>query len=312
MRSLLRADINVCELGYHWVDTDHGVASALHWGKSPEDRYGMLFGVEMSEDPDASYDHGDAGRWRSYDPFSEKRGLFLIFAELEPTREAIIEFASRYGCPASLRYLSNWQREILYLASAVEVWTAIQTKDEETLARHVSWDEVQRDLGLGPGFPSPLQTTIDSHEMLPVVCVGVGDFPPPDLIAPAEYLLDNTLAKKVKWQGVDTVPVRINGHLTFRVEFHDLLDVMWMQLATAISESQEFRQCKLCEDPFQLSPDVNRADRVFCSDTCRVKSYQRRQAKARKMRAAGAHLREIVKAVESNMKTVKRWLGEDK
>jgi len=306
MRTLFRADIDVCKLSYHWFNTAHK-GGCLHWGKSPEDRCGRIFGIEMSSDPHAG---DNPYRWRSYDPFSKKRGLFLTFAELEPTPDAIIAFASQYGCSNSLSTLSIWQREIAYLASAVEVWTAIQAKDKQTLASHVSWDGKLG--GAGVGFPSPLQTVPDSIETIPVVGVPLGKFRRGDLIGPAEHLLDSTLGIKIKLREAAMVPVRVEGRLTLQVELQDLLDAMWAQLAMAVSESQEFRHCKLCEEPFQLTPDVNRSDRVFCSDTCRVKSYQRRQAKARKMRADGAHLRAIVKVVESDMKTVKRWLGEDK
>jgi transposase len=57
-----------------------------------------------------------------------------------------------------------------------------------------------------------------------------------------------------------------------------------------------------------VTPQVNRADRVFCSDNCRVKAYQRRKKQAIALRQQGESLRAIVKATGSDMESVKRWV----
>jgi hypothetical protein len=87
-----------------------------------------------------------------------------------------------------------------------------------------------------------------------------------------------------------------------------LLDVLDVQLLSAIADLKRYRDCEFCGKPFELTPQVNRADRVFCSDTCRVKSHQKRKRLAIEMRKAGKPLREIAKATQSDIATVKRWL----
>ena len=67
-----------------------------------------------------------------------------------------------------------------------------------------------------------------------------------------------------------------------------------------------------CGKPFELTPQINRADRIFCTDNCRVKSYQRRRKQAIAMRAEGTALREIARTLNSDLPTVKRWVGESK
>jgi len=60
----------------------------------------------------------------------------------------------------------------------------------------------------------------------------------------------------------------------------------------------------------EMSPDVNRADRRYCSDACRSRAMRRRQKQAAEMRASGKKLREIAKATGSDRATIKKWLGE--
>ena len=104
------------------------------------------------------------------------------------------------------------------------------------------------------------------------------------------------------------------GQLTIRVHITNLLTVLWVQLAVSIIERRGYRRCKMCNKPFEVGPRTNRRavpiDKKFCTVTCRVNSLHRRQVLAREMQSQGAKLRDIVKAVESDAKTVKKWLGE--
>ena len=104
------------------------------------------------------------------------------------------------------------------------------------------------------------------------------------------------------------------GPLAVRIEAPDMWTAMWLQFAIAIIEEKEYRRCKLCKKPFELGHKrkdrQSRADKEFCNVTCRVKFHQQRQVKARKMRAKGAKLQAIVKAVGADLQTVKRWVAE--
>ncbi|MHB8954081.1 MAG: hypothetical protein ACYC4U_14025 [Pirellulaceae bacterium] len=60
------------------------------------------------------------GSERRFDPFSEETGLFVEFARLVSTREAVIEFVSKYGSPTG-----DWKelhQRIRDMRMAVEAW----------------------------------------------------------------------------------------------------------------------------------------------------------------------------------------------
>src|ERR1700687_3416929 len=79
---------------------------------------------------------------RSYRPIEEVTGLFLEFADLEPTEGAIVEFANKYGMleigdhtfapsdfgavPLHGETLEWWRGKIETLRSAVDLWRAMQ------------------------------------------------------------------------------------------------------------------------------------------------------------------------------------------
>jgi hypothetical protein len=99
-----------------------------------------------------------------------------------------------------------------------------------------------------------------------------------------------------------------NGSISVAHVTDSLLDVCYLQLAESILDQKQFRNCELCRRAFEVSPEQNRSDRTFCSDTCRVKSYQRRKKRAIELREAGRTLRDIVSVVGSDMETIKRWI----
>jgi hypothetical protein len=90
----------------------------------------------------------------------------------------------------------------------------------------------------------------------------------------------------------------------------NLLDVMRIQLASAFEGHKQYRDCDLCGKPFELAPQINRADKVFCSANCRVKAYQRRKKQVIELRKQGDSLRAIVKESGSELETVKKWIAE--
>lgn len=317
MRGLFAATISVCTLGYRcdtwqikFVQDDKDPRGGK-WGKGGRCSPTLRCGATSAEEIGVIFGGKGPPPFRAYNPFEQEPSLFLVFADLNPTFDEVVGFANKYGCIAS--EWAAWKPEILTMRASVELWQAILAKDERTLTRHVVWE---REPPLGPEFVSPLQDLVEPVDAedgpaLPPKNFGkIGSWQWGDVIGPATHLLDKVFECKIRWNRAQMVTRRKNGQLTFQVELRELLDVLWIQFASAVSASQAYRRCKLCNRPFELSPDVNRADRMYCSDTCRVKHYQRRQAKARKLRQEGRNLREIAVEVDSNVKTIKRWLGE--
>lgn len=86
-----------------------------------------------------------------------------------------------------------------------------------------------------------------------------------------------------------------------------LLDAMKLQLVDALTERKGYRKCEFCGRPFEIRPQVNRADRIFCSDTCRVKAYKRRKKEALALRQNGLSMREIAKRTNTEIASLKKW-----
>jgi hypothetical protein len=61
-----------------------------------------------------------------------------------------------------------------------------------------------------------------------------------------------------------------------RAVTYTLIDAMKLQLVESMIEHKRYRACEQCGKPFELTPQVNRADRIYCTDNCRVKAWQRR------------------------------------
>lgn len=202
----------------------------------------------------------------NYEPQSKEPVLFRIFAELEPTQAAILEFANRYGDLAEPimilngpgRSLAHWRKSIL------KIRDAIATGDE--LVRR----------------------SVDDHELLGF----------------ARSLLNGLAVNVTLNPGGEGIGIVAMGT--------GLLDAIKFQLADAIAERKGYRKCDLCGRPFELRPQINRSDRVFCSDSCRVKSYQHRKKDALELRSKGWSMRRIAERTGSDLATVERWLGRPK
>lgn len=213
--------------------------------------------------------------FRSYNPF-DIPGLFMLFGELEPTREAIKAFADKYGLlhywtygldaleHPSAHAKNNqlfWEKEIQQMREMVEAWQSGSKAGAEYVRKSIDT------IGMRPG-----------------------------------------LQARCSPQGIPY----------FECIPSSLLHALRLQLLQAISDSLEFLRCGWCGMPFEKSPvrlgrdRRGRSDKLFCSDSCRVKAYLRRRETAVKLRNEGRKLREIAKEVKTDLGTLKKWLGEDK
>jgi hypothetical protein len=91
-----------------------------------------------------------------------------------------------------------------------------------------------------------------------------------------------------------------------------LLDAIYLQFAYAIDGNKRQRQCQVCRRWFELSPGINRADRLTCSDSCRVRQTQERRTRARQLRAEGKTAKQIAREIGSKVDKVKEWLANQK
>jgi len=109
---------------------------------------------------DVEFPGGD-GPLTYYNPLTIT-GLFRSFADIEPTRESILQFANRYGflggrARFSVRSLESrkkrrgycngeafetWVVEILTMRHALEFWQRARARDMKWLSQFIQWSEV--------------------------------------------------------------------------------------------------------------------------------------------------------------------------
>ena len=83
---------------------------------------------------------------------------------------------------------------------------------------------------------------------------------------------------------------------------------MCLQMAAAILENKDFRQCLQCEKWFEASPATLQANKQFCSASCRMKAYRERQKEAVRLHAQGETVEALAERFESDTETVRSWI----
>jgi len=244
---------------------------------------------------------------RDVHPTDDDGALFRNFARLEPTKEAIAEFANRYGLLWSELPgvpFGEWEFEIRTMQFLVGVWDAALENDKKFLSQHFRPDQRGR-------FLYPYPDTIACY-------CRYGSAPPSevhDIIERggrpsqvARHYVINAINSRLAALGANVGRLTKESNFRLTIQPRSLLGALWLQFAESIGTHKSFRKCEVCGRYMEISPDVNRADRRFCSDACRNRALRYRRKVAQQMREDGETLREISKATGSDMDTIKQWL----
>jgi len=295
--------IPVWNWGHTWFQLEEGPVNArIALVRDPRtDEY--VGGVD-SRDPDAMWilcqleepaESEENIEYRTYDAFTVAPALFYAFAELEPTKESIKAFADEYGdVSEGHSTLAEWKYKIALLKAGIHLWDAVNAKDEDAIAHHhLEWNErgLQR-----KGVLSCYSLPVESYSKR-------------RLLKPASDLLSSLLNSHAGMSVYVTPRQIAPGASGIYYQFTTLSDVLWFQFMTAVVENKQYRACKHCVRMFEV--DAGRSDKQFCSDSCRVKSLYRRKALAQQMRRDSKNLREIAKATDTKIETLKQWFRED-
>jgi hypothetical protein len=310
----------VRDCGYCWFRGKRGASPDTPIETLPKDRAGG----ELMLMPAATC--AETERF----PLKEHSGLFALFAEVQSTADITV-FANRYGLlglsshgreavalppwphpePSPLversafqrvlvkaddlargafvrcEWFSDWHTEIANMTLAINAWHSVR-----------SWTE-------GGRIPKP-RHWVPTHWKIDDVST------PATVKARGRSLIEELISTVFKEHGVAWTTATVSGgrvHLLPR----NLLGAMWLQLADAVAENKELRRCEssTCERKWFVTPDPYgpRADATFCSDPCRHKAYRERKAKARALATRGATPREIAKQVNTEIDTVRGWIG---
>jgi hypothetical protein len=103
-----------------------------------------------------------------------------------------------------------------------------------------------------------------------------------------------------------------DGAIRLNVQPENLLQALWFQFGLAVSEQKSYRRCSLCEDWFELSPQLARTSRLFCSVACKNKMFRIRKERARQMRSEGKSLRANAAELETTIEIIQGWLNTKK
>lgn len=269
-----------------------------------------------------------------YRPFDHS-GLFREFAGTDLAPEAIAAFADRFGFlgegnPTEIPVEGGrksfgmaesaelWIGEILSMRLAVDLWDAARARDAAALREKMVL-KGSRTLGFELHLAS--ETPALSAELgfaeAPRVTWSSGD---PDLVRKfqAGNLFEPAL-RCVQWLVNTHLEDRVSpslhwdsrlGALRLRFVPTSLIGALWLQFALAIDGDRRYRRCEVCGTWFEISPDVARVNKIYCSDRCRAAAYRERQERARALHSQGVPLERIAQDVGSDVETVAGWIAK--
>ena len=236
----------------------------------------------------------------AFNSYRPHPGLFGDFAACEPTPEAVLTFANRYGAlrqRLELNTLACWREGIHHLKKLVKLSDAVTVGD---------WKMIPK--ALAPFLADPsLANAADLRPLRQRQKRGE-NLSHNEQAHAAVIRLYHALwpAERLEVEGSWNPR---SGHVDVRLKHADLLAFMFYQLGHALIGGRRFRQCAVCGKWSLLAPGVNRADRTTCSGYCRLKRYRQRQAKAVELRRSGWSLQKIAQEIGSEVATVKKWLA---
>lgn len=303
---------NVLPGGYRWTDAE------TVEGEKPG-----RYLVESWDIPEGS---------KRYQPLRLYPALFRTFADIMPTEDGILSFVNEYGrlilgemlivrsetgnkdgTLDTGEPLSLWVSEITAMNQALTLWDMAQNRDMTGLSGFIHWsgDGVYYDSGPGTEEHSSLGRTTRTIAHLNEGSRLGNILLPGDLVTPAlsqvqhvvNQHLEERLSPKVLW---DTD----YAHLNLYFMPNSLIGALWLQFAQAIDGNKTYRRCDECRAWFELSPEVARTTKRFCSNACRVKAYRNRKATARQLHSKGVRIEEIATRLDSDPETVAGWVSD--
>lgn len=233
-------------------------------------------------------------------PLEEEKysGLFRTFAKTPTTKEGVLDFANKYGhlgtgaggvggdIDFEWEYWDDekweeWERNVRCEETnppdmePFEFWSYHITRMRQCVK---TWDKVQS----GEAVEKEMQRL--------------------------QVTVSNNLRGRVR-VAFSRDPERIGGFL-LQIKPNTLLGALWLQLAETISGCRKHRACAACRNWFEVSPEMFRKNRVYCSEECRSRAYRKRKEKARQLAKEGKTVKEIAAQLGSNAEAVRGWLKQ--
>ena len=252
--------------------------------------------------------------------------LFEEFARLPHAPDSFAAFAQKYGFLYSLDYdpgrhffcdlkgsgrvaveeVDEWVYAHTVFHQAWRYWMALRNQDEKSLLELICWKEGGLLWSSITGIDEPVGCYLSERILADAGIVRK------DAFGVAKFALIEAIGDVMRTIGHYSVDfcIRQKRSPDIRISPVNLVGAMAMQFALAVSGEKEYRQCRTCGAPFEVTPGSARTNKEFCSAACRVKAYCRRQSEARRMYAEGLSLTEIAEKLETDTDRVEFWLAK--
>lgn len=229
----------------------------------------------------------------------EATGLFRDFATLDPTDDAILGFANRYGMLTNGRLhiscddsgdddddadfpgepLSLWIEEIARMNFLLRFWQLVQISDKRGLEQYIRWTDVfgHRGFRFDDRFGAFTTRDILGAPWLERVVRQR------DLLFAARFMLDSLVTEQLGGR-IGAVLIRDSlERASLRFGPQDLRTALWLQFARAIEGGKEYQQCEHCRMWYEIgSREGARSDKKFCSPACRARHWRELKTPAKK------------------------------
>jgi hypothetical protein len=279
--------------------------------------------------------HPENKRSKGYRPLEEKPELFSEFAGLDCTPESILGFANKYGWlgkgtligfkseDGSIPFdqtgegLNLWVKEIEDMKKVYPIWRCLDKQWERRLRFRIHWyndtvfvsSEDIPDLKeflkanknrLTPDIFFPLASERRNEDVF-------NSFEKGDVIAPAKFLLQSRINRKIK-EGVSPRILRdASWILSPYIMPHSLLSAIWLQFYEAVTGQKRFTQCEVCGGLIELTNKNRKTKKVHAN--CRKRDWAHKQ-QVLNLAAEGKTIEEIARGTGYKEAKITRWINK--
>jgi hypothetical protein len=213
--------------------------------------------------------------------------LFGKFADLDPSQDAILQFANQYGFLREMRgpeLLSEWEHEIRSLSQAVLLWEWLKNRQTSELQRFFTWEGDR--LTAPEMYDERTQTwrkvilsTLPVKSFLelgqkpdkPGYWSLGPSFKPNDVKKPARALIEHMVSRRL---GQEIHAGFSHGEIYMWPK--SLIGAMWLQFAEAIAGKTEYIRCVVCRKWIRLKQKAKGKGKIYCSNRCKQAAKRRK------------------------------------
>jgi predicted nucleic acid-binding Zn ribbon protein len=181
-----------------------------------------------------------------------------------------------------------WRWAITWMDLRVQLWKCANAGDTDGLSQLVRWagpHDVWVHHSFGPlyGDRSVYKRDSDGNRVYsapgnPVLLsLSADGIAAGDQVGLARWVLARELHAQLSDCRAGMTWERQTGRPRLRIGPRSLWAALVLQLALAVDQDAEFRQCAACGKWFPISPGVSRVDRKTCSDACRTKLHREKK-----------------------------------